>query len=380
MAFVLLLARFLLAAVLVVAGLAKLADRTGSHQALLDFGVPAVLATSGGLVLPLTELAVAVALIPPISAWWGAIGALALLGLFVAGIGYNLARGRQPECHCFGQLSSRPISRSTLVRNLLLAVVAAFIVGFGRNAPGLNLLGWLGALALTQRIELVVGLTLVVLVMLEGWILWHVLRQQGRLLLRLEAVEAQLASAGALPQPVPSGNPAPPVTGLPVGTVAPPFALPTFNGETITLDTLRALGKPVVLIFSDPGCGPCTALLPEIGRWQREHTTKLVIALVSRGTIQANRPKANEYGMTHVLLQQDREVAEIYQASGTPSALLVHPDGIIGSSLAQGAAAIRALITQAVNLPALRTLPMAVSPRPGGGTQSRSGDTNRQFI
>jgi peroxiredoxin len=276
--------------------------------------------------------------------------------LFVVGIGYNLARGRQPECHCFGQASSRPISWSTLVRNLLLAVVAVFIVGFGRNAPGLNLLGWLGALALIERI---VGLILVVLVALEGWILWHVLRQQGRWLLRLEALEAQLTSAGTLPQPVPSGNPAPSVIGLPVGTLAPPFALSTFNGETITLEALRALGKPVVLIFSDPGCGPCTALLPEIGRWQREQTTKLVIALISRGTVQANRPKATEYGMTHVLLQQDREVAELYQVYGTPSAVLVRPDGIIGSPLAQGADAIRALVAQTVNLPALRTLPMA---------------------
>ena len=70
MAFAQLLARLLLATILIVAGLAKLTDRTGSRQALIDFGVPAVLATPGGLLLPLTELTVAVALILPISAWW----------------------------------------------------------------------------------------------------------------------------------------------------------------------------------------------------------------------------------------------------------------------------------------------------------------------
>jgi hypothetical protein len=63
--------------------------------------------------------------------------------------------------------------------------------------------------------------------------------------------------------------------------------------------------------------------------------------------------------MTHVLLQQDREVAELYQVYGTPGAVLVRPDGIIGSPLAQGADAIRALVAQTVNLPALRPLPMA---------------------
>src|SRR5918992_6280688 len=85
---VVLLGRLVLAAVFVVAGLAKLADRAGSRQALRDFGVPAVLVTPLGTLLPLAELAVAGALIPTLSAWWGALGALALL-LFVAGISYN---------------------------------------------------------------------------------------------------------------------------------------------------------------------------------------------------------------------------------------------------------------------------------------------------
>src|SRR5215470_15713592 len=105
----LLLARWLLAAVFAVAGLAKLADRTGSRQALRDFGVPARLATPLGILLPVAEMAIATALLPTISAWWGAIGALACLLLFIAGIGINLARGHRPACHCFGQISSAPV-------------------------------------------------------------------------------------------------------------------------------------------------------------------------------------------------------------------------------------------------------------------------------
>ena len=96
---VLLIARLLLAAVFAVAGLAKLADLAGSRRAMRDFGLPPGLAAQLWLVLPLAELAVAVALIPRSSAWWGALGALALLLLFVGGIGYNLARGRRPDCH-----------------------------------------------------------------------------------------------------------------------------------------------------------------------------------------------------------------------------------------------------------------------------------------
>jgi uncharacterized membrane protein YphA (DoxX/SURF4 family) len=104
---VLLLARLLLASVFALAGLAKLADRDGSRQAIIDFGLPAALATPLVLLLPLAELAVALALVPAWSAWWGAVGALTLLMLFVLGISINLARGRKPECHCFGQLHRR---------------------------------------------------------------------------------------------------------------------------------------------------------------------------------------------------------------------------------------------------------------------------------
>ncbi len=366
MSLVLLFARFLLAVVFVVAGLAKLADRAGSQQALYDFGLPAALAGPFGLLLPLAELAVAVALLLSASAWWGALGALALLLLFVAGISYNLAHGRRPDCHCFGQLYSAPAGWSTLIRNLVLAAVAALVVGLGPQYAALNLLGWLGALALTQRIALLVGVVVVALLALEGWVLLKVVSQQGRLLLRIEAIEAQLAATSMAPPSAPRGHAAPPVTGLPVGTPAPAFALSTLTGETITLDALRALGKPIVLLFSDPACGPCTALFPEVGRWQREHAAKVVVVLLSRGTAEANRPKVTEYRMTHVLLQKDREVAQAYQASGTPSAVLVRQDGTIGGPVAAGADAIRALIASALNPPVLHALPLG-APANGNG-------------
>jgi methylamine dehydrogenase accessory protein MauD len=369
MALVLLLARLLLALVFAVAGLAKLADLTGSQQAVRDFGVPPRLAAPLGVLLPVAELAVALALLPAVSAWWAALGALALLLLFVVGIGYNLAQGRTPDCHCFGQLHSAPVGWPTLNRNLLLAAIAGLVVGFGWTTPSFGVFDWLAALTVPQRLEVLIGVLLLVVLIGEGWLLVQTMTQQGRLLLRLEALEARLTEAGlALPQAA-AGT-----AGLPVGTLAPSFTLPTLSGETRTLAALRGLGKPVLLIFSDPGCGPCKALFPEIGRWQREHATKVVVALISRGTVEANHPKAREHGLTHVLLQKDREVAQAYQASGTPSAVLVRQDGTIGSPLAQGADAIRALLEQTLNPAGPGTLPMAAqgnghaaAPRPSAG-------------
>ncbi len=348
MSIALLLARLLLAAVFVVAGLAKLADLAGSR-----------LATPLGILLPLGELAVALALLPLTTAWWGALGALVLLLLFVVGIGYNLTRGRTPDCHCFGQIHSAPAGWPTLIRNLLLAAIASLVVGFGQANPGPSPLDWLAGFAIMQRLELLFGAVVLILLALVGWVLLHVLQQQGRLLIRIEALEAQLAAHGQTPQPD--------TVGLSLGSRAPAFTLSDLKGERLTLEALRAAGKPIVLVFSDPDCGPCTALLPEIGRWQREYAKRVTLALISRGSLEVNRSKASEHGITTLLLQQDREVAEAYQAHGTPTAVLLRPDGTIGSSaLAAGADAIRALVAGAVGLPVLSTLPMATPPSGNG--------------
>jgi len=329
-----------------MAGVAKLADRNGSRQAIVDFGLPAALAAPLGVLLPLVELAVAATLIPTATAWWGAIGALALLLLFVAGIGINLALGNKPDCHCFGQLHSAPAGWKTLLRNSALAAVAGFIVWQGYDGAGPSAVSWIADLSSAQLAALIVGLVVLGLLAAQWWFLVHLLRQNGRLLVRLEALEGRLGANGAIPSQ--NGVPAQPPAGLPVGTTAPDFNLSGLYGETLTLESLRSSGKPVMLLFTDPNCGPCTAMLPEIGRWQEEHKEKLTVSLISRGKPEENRAKSTEHGLQHVLLQEDWEVSEAYQVRGTPSALLVQPDGTTSSPVMSGVEAIRTLLAHAV--------------------------------
>lgn len=341
----LLFARLMLAAVFVVAGVAKLADREGSRRAVADFGVPAVLAAPLGILLPLAELTVAAALIPTATAVWGAVGALALLLLFAAGIGANLARGRTPDCHCFGQLHSAPASWSTLARNVILASVAALLVWRGLEGDvGPSVVGWIGALSTAGLLVLAGGTVVLALLAAQSLFLFGLLRQNGRLLGRLEAVEARLAAAGLAP--VPSENGARPAAGLPVGAPAPAFGLKDLRGEEVALDHLRAQGKPVVLLFTDPHCGPCAELLPEVERWQHKYAEKLTISVVGQGSAEENSAEVSEHGV-NVLLQKDWEVADAYQVEGTPSAVLVSPEGAIGSPLALGPGDVEALVAQA---------------------------------
>src|SRR5690242_5000346 len=151
---ILLTARLLLAAVLAAAGAAKLADPAGSRKAVTEFGLPARLARPLAVLLPPAELAAAAALLPAATAWWGVLGALALLLAFTAGIAANLAQGRKPDCHCFGQLHSEPVGWTTLARAGALAALAAFVAWQGSARPGPSAVAWLGDLAPWQAAAL----------------------------------------------------------------------------------------------------------------------------------------------------------------------------------------------------------------------------------
>jgi peroxiredoxin/uncharacterized membrane protein YphA (DoxX/SURF4 family) len=337
----LLIGRLLLGAVFALSGVAKLADQAGSRQAMIAFGLPRALAPPLGRLLPLAELAVAAALLPAVSAWWGALGALALLLAFVVGIGANLAQSRKPDCRCFGQLHSSPVGWKTLARNGLLMAVAAFIVWKGTENAGPSTVGWVGDLTATQLFGLLFGLVIVALLGIQGWFIFHLLRQNGRVLKRLQALEA---ASGVIS----SGNGSQPEPSLPVGSAGPVFSLPDLRGEQLTLDDLRAAGKPVVLIFTSPGCDSCVELLPKIASWQDKYSEKLTISLISDQSIEKNRTKFAEHGVHYVLVQEDWEVAGSYGADATPSAVLISPTGAVGSPLAEGPGAIETLIAQAI--------------------------------
>ena len=360
----LLASRLLLAGVFLIAGVAKLADRPGSRQAVVAFGVPERLAGAVGVGLPATELVVGVALILNGSARFAALGALLLLAAFVGAIAVALRRGTEADCHCFGQLHSAPVGWRTLGRNGVLAVVAAFVVIVGWRHPGLSATAWVARLSGGWAVALGLGVVLGLVVGFLAWFALQLLSQNGRIFARLEAIEAAIGGMGGAP--LAGGNPLPVLGsgldagGLPVGAPAPTFALSSTDGEHRALETLLAPGVPLLLVFSDAACGPCDALLPEVAGWQREHHQHLQIALVASGDQQRNREKADRHGVERVLLQAEREVSDAYQAHGTPMAVVIAADGLIASPTVSGADAIRALVAQAI-APTLAIVQMPAS-------------------
>lgn len=143
MAVTLLCLRLFLAAVFSAAAVAKISDGEGTRRALKDFGAPAALAPALALLIPAAELLIAMALVAASTARLGATAALALLGLFSAAVLISLARGRAHACHCFGQFHSAPISAETLMRNLVLILMAALLVWRREEAAMLGVERWL---------------------------------------------------------------------------------------------------------------------------------------------------------------------------------------------------------------------------------------------
>ena len=328
---------------------AKIADPEGTRRGIQGFGLSNRAAWPLGILLPLAELGTAILLIPVSTVWWASVGAIALFFVFDIVIGISLVRGRHPSCHCFGQLHAEPVGWPTLIRNGILAGCACFVLWDASRIPPVSVIAWTNALAGPEVLIRTLG---AVFIVAEGWITLHLLRQNGRLLLRMDALEAERRSGES------ASPPAAAPAGLPIGTRAPTFELSTLPaGSVVSLDTLMAERRPIVLIFSDPACGPCASLLPDVARWEREYTRHLTFALVSRGSEQENRGTFGAYRLDHVFLQQHREVAEAYRATGTPSAVLIGGDGLIGSPLVVGAEAIAGLVAATARMSALSSLP-----------------------
>ena len=191
------------------------------------------------------------------------------------------------------------------------------------------------------------------LVAIGYWLGWQLLHQNGRILLQLEALEQPLAEWELASEPSGNGRSHSLARsrlnrdGLKVGTPAPPFRLPRVDGGELTLEEFRE--RPVLLVFSDPECGPCDRLAPRLEEFHRENP-ELALVMISRGEPKANRAKIKEHGLTFpVVLQKQWEISLVYGMFATPLAYLIDERGVIVNDVAVGAEPILALLSIATN-------------------------------
>jgi protein-disulfide isomerase len=220
-----------------------------------------------------------------------------------------------------------------VARSVVLGTAAAGALAAG---PGPGAAGWFSGLSATGRVAVGAALALAVVAASFAWIVLQLLRAQGRILLRLEALEAvELAPVAVEPE-------------APLRR-APEFELATAGGERATLGRLIARGLPLVLVFTDTRCAACESLLPRIAAWQREHAGAVTLALVAAGEPAHLRAKRAEHDLDLVLLD-DGQVAHRYGVTGTPAAVVIDASGRIAAPPAAGPVGITALVARAAEL------------------------------
>lgn len=339
-----LIASLLIAAVFIVAAVTKLADRAGTRTAVREFGAPASLAGFLAIGLPVAELSVAVAIVYGPTRTIGAAGALGLLLVFSVAIAIRLGRGSAPNCNCFGQLHSEPVSWKTLARNGVLAVLAGSALAAGLEGKTPSAIGWIGGMDSTSTALIVVTMLSVALAVGGGIAFFTLLRSYGKVLLRLDQLELRLTSAGIGAQ----AEESPPEIGHAPGTKAPAFATADTSGRRVSLDDLLQPAQPLLLLFMSANCGPCRALLPKVAEWQNEQAHRLTIAIADSGNHKTSVFDAARYGIERVLADTELAIYNAYRAGGTPGAVLIAADGSIASWVAAGTESVNQLLNRAV--------------------------------
>src|SRR5437762_13620141 len=126
-------------------------------------------------------------------------------------------------------------------------------------------------------------------IVVGGWLGWQLIRQNGRILLRLDDIEERLHALefGEAEELADKSSPQDPAdrfanrslarskinrSGLKAGTPAPDFRLPRLDGRgDLSPEELR--GPRVPPLFSSLHCGPCDALAAALEMFYREHGT-----------------------------------------------------------------------------------------------------------
>jgi methylamine dehydrogenase accessory protein MauD len=180
---------------------------------------------------------------------------------------------------------------------------------------------------------LVSSIALWLAVLFLGFLLLGALRALGILKWQLEQLQATTPSR--------LGR-----DGLRLGKKAPDFTLPGWPGlesseapagaprtqprPPVDIALHDFAGRKLLLVFTQSGCSPCNAIVPELNRLEQRGTHQVVV--VNNAAPDKTRAWASEVNARFpVLAQEQYALSKRYQAFATPFAFLIDEKGIITS-------------------------------------------------
>ena len=301
------------AVVLLLSGVAKLRAPQTVDAAFTALEVPAVLDTAVVRRLsPWLEVAVGVGLLLATGAALVVVAVLTLM-LFVAYLLLVVRAVRRPEpvdCGCFGALGDSEVTPMTVWRNVLLVVAALLAVVAGLQGGGLagslgdeGVLAWVASAALTAAIAVLV------------------------------AYRAPGTRAPAAPPVEADGG---------YERVETPRAQVLSQRGELVLLAHETMTSALLLVFLNPGCGPCERIGPDLARWAEElHPVTL------RAVVTATPAVVESYTYFEGLAYYDPfGIARAAFGVGTPAAVLLGTDGLLAGGPVQGEVDVRSFVAE----------------------------------
>jgi len=116
-------------------------------------------------------------------------------------------------------------------------------------------------------------------------------------------------------------------TGLEPGAMAPGFTLPGVDGRQVSLNDYA--GRKRLLVFTQDGCGPCGAILPELARFQQQN---LQVLVVNNGANDSQNRELRSYAAKFPVLNQTAlELSKRYQIVSSPFAFVIDESGRVAA-------------------------------------------------
>lgn len=319
---VLLSAPILLSITLLISGLAKLGAREGTQDAMRSLRLPLpTMHASVASVLPAMEIFLALALwipVPPLQVLLTGL-VTALMFTYLVIIARALTFEEQVHCSCFGTLASPTVSRTTLVRNVILSLLGVLAVAAAGSGAMTTLLvqAPLGLIGLGMALLIAIALTAVTI---------------GGSVAETDA-DAPTAPAPAAADPDEDELLDYERSPIPAAVLQQP------DSRLITLTQLTAQ-RAALLVFVTEGCGPCERVLDHAEEWVGELEQTLQVRFVFSRPLDQLRERTTDRVAGYALHDLQFTARTALGGTSAPSAVLLGADGQLAGGPVNGGSAV----------------------------------------
>lgn len=335
-------APILLSLTLLFSGLAKLGARQGTEDAMTSLRIPLrSFHRSVASVLPVVEIVLALAVwIPfvPLQVMASVVIALLMLTYLVI-IARALSWEETVECSCFGTLASPTVSRTTLVRNIVLSVLGVL----GVIAAGSGLMTHI---LVRQPLALMgLGTVLILAVLVTALAIGGTTPEADETASAAEGAHDARTAGGAATRA--QFTDSDDVDGLPEEDELldyerdriPAGVLQRSDGSLMTLRQL-ASHRAALLVFVSEGCGPCERVLDQMPRWIEDLSPFLQVKAVLSRPVDQLRERTTDRVGEHALHDVQFSAREALGGRGAPSAVLLGADGLLAGGPVSGGSTV----------------------------------------